>query len=182
VSVVTPVPALGRLLVLKVSDAGRDGVATLCWTDLWHTPAYRASVGRGSVAIWWFRVPARLVSTMSSPREVRVPTDALTVSFLGDPVRVVIVGEIDLDTREQFKAALAQTFGGHGDTMLDLSGVSFMDTHSVTAVVHCASRLFDEGGRLVVYRPPPSLRRIFEMLWGGGGGSRLHIAGERGEA
>ena len=106
----------------------------------------------------------------------RVPTDALTVSFLGSPVRVVIVGEIDLDTREQFSVALARTFGSAGDTVLDLSGVSFMDTHSVTAVVHCANRLFDEGGRLVVYRPPPSLRRIFEVLWGGDGGARLHIS------
>ncbi len=110
-----------------------------------------------------------------------MPTDALTISFLGSPVCVVIVGEIDVDTREQFKAALAQTFGSHGDTVLDLSGVSFMDTHSVTAVVHCASRLFDEGGRLVVNHPPPSLRRIFEVLWGGDGGARLYIAGQRGE-
>jgi anti-anti-sigma factor len=110
-----------------------------------------------------------------------VPTNALTVSFLNSLVRVVIVGEIDLDTREQFKAALARTLGSQGDTVLDLSGVSFMDTHSVTAVVHCAGRLFDEGGRLVVYRPPPSLRRIFEVLWGDDGGARLHISGERGE-
>jgi anti-anti-sigma factor len=105
-----------------------------------------------------------------------MPTDALTVSFLGSPVRVVIVGEIDLDTREQFNVALAQTLGIGGDTVLDLSGVPFMDTHSVTAVVHCANRLFDEGGRLAVYRPPPSLRRIFELLWGGDGGARLHIS------
>jgi anti-anti-sigma factor len=108
-----------------------------------------------------------------------MPTDALTVSILGSPVRVAIVGEIDADTREQFKVALAQTLGSDGDTVLDLSGVPFMDTHSVTAVVHCANRLFDEGGRLVVHRPP--LRRIFELLWGGDGGARLYILGERGD-
>jgi anti-anti-sigma factor len=105
-----------------------------------------------------------------------MPTDALTVSILGSPVRVAIVGEIDADTREQFKVALAQTLGSDGDTVLDLSGVPFMDTHSVTAVVHCANRLFDEGGRLVVHRPPPSLRRISELLWGGDGGARLYIS------
>ena len=108
-------------------------------------------------------------------------TDALTISFLGDPVRVLIAGEVDLDTREEFRAALAHTFGSCGDTVLDLSGVTFMDTHAVTAVVHCANRLFAEGGRLVVYRPPPSLRRIFELLWGADGGERLFISGERGE-
>ena len=62
-----------------------------------------------------------------------MPTETLTISFLGDPVRVVVVGEVDLGTREQFKAALAQTFGSNGDTVLDLSGVPFMDTHAVTA-------------------------------------------------
>lgn len=59
--------------------------------------------------------------------------------------------------------------------------VTFMDTHAVTAVVHCANRLFAEGGRLVVYRPPASLRRIFELMWGGDSGARLFISGERGE-
>ena len=108
-------------------------------------------------------------------------TDALTISFLGHPVRVVIVGEVDLATREQFKSALAQTLGSHGDTVLDLAGVTFMDTHAVTAVVHCANRLFAEGGRLIVYRPPRSLRRILEVLWGGDGEARLFISGERGE-
>ena len=62
-----------------------------------------------------------------------------------------------------------------------LRAVTFMDTHAVTAVVHCANRLFAEGGRLVVYRPPASLRRIFELMWGGDSGARLFISGERGE-
>lgn len=110
-----------------------------------------------------------------------VPADALTITWLDDPVRLTIVGEIDVDTREPFKQALAQTFGDRGDTVLDLQGVPFMDTHSVTAVVHCANRLRDEGGRLVVHRPPDSLLRIFEALWGGDHGSWLHISGQRGE-
>jgi anti-anti-sigma factor len=110
-----------------------------------------------------------------------VPSDALTITWLGDPVRVVIVGAVDVDTREQFKQALAQTFGDKGDTVLDLRGVPFMDTQSVTAVVHCANRLHEEGGRLVVHHPPGSLVRIFETLWGGDHGSWLYIAGQRGE-
>ena len=108
-------------------------------------------------------------------------TDDLVISFQGDPVRVTIVGNVDLDTREQFKQALAETLGANGDTVLDLQGVSFMDTHSVTSVVHCADRLHEEGGRLVVHHPPDSLLRIFEMLWGGDRGSWLYISGHRGE-
>jgi anti-anti-sigma factor len=110
-----------------------------------------------------------------------VPTDALTITWLGDPVRLTIVGEIDVDTRDQFERALAETFGEHGDTVLDLQGVPFMDTHSVTSVVRCANRLYDEGGRLVLHHPPASLLRIVEMLWGNDHRSWLYISGHRGE-
>lgn len=109
-----------------------------------------------------------------------MPAGALIITWEGQPVRVAVVGEVDLDTRQQFEQALAQT-GGDGDTRLDLRGVTFMDTHSVTAVVHCANRLHGEGGRLIVYHPPDSLLRIYELLWGGDHGSTLHIAGHRDE-
>jgi anti-anti-sigma factor len=110
-----------------------------------------------------------------------VPTDELLITWEGEPVRLVIVGDIDLDTREQFKQALADLLGRDGDTRLDMAGVSFMDSHSVTAVVHCANRLHDEGGRLVVHRPPDSLLRIFTTLWADAAGRWLHISGLRGE-
>jgi anti-anti-sigma factor len=111
-----------------------------------------------------------------------VPAASLTITWEGQPVRLAVVGEIDLATREQFGEALAQTFGGDGDTLLDLRGVPFMDTHSVTAVVHCANRLHREGGRLIVDHPPASFMRVFQTLWGGtdgdGEGARLYISGE----
>jgi anti-anti-sigma factor len=106
---------------------------------------------------------------------------SLTITWDGEPVRLVVAGDIDVDTREAFKRALAQTFGRNGDTRLDLAGVSFMDTHSVTAVVHCANRLHDEGGRLIVLHPPDSLLRIFELLWSGDRGAWLYISGVRGQ-
>jgi hypothetical protein len=34
--------------------------------------------------------------------EGTVPTMTLTLSWIGEPVRLVIVGEVDLETREQF--------------------------------------------------------------------------------
>jgi anti-anti-sigma factor len=110
-----------------------------------------------------------------------VPTDTLIITREGQPVRLAVAGEIDLATRVQFEEALAQTFGEDGDTRLDLRDVPFMDTHSVTAVVHCANRLHREGGRLIVDHPPASLMRIFQLLWGSRDGARLYISGERGE-
>jgi anti-anti-sigma factor len=110
-----------------------------------------------------------------------MPADALVITWEGQPVRVTVVGEIDLATREQFKSALAQMLGADGDTRLDLRGVPFMDTHSVTAVVHCAGRLQREGGRLIVEHPPSSLLRVFKILWAEQNGSQLRISGDRDE-
>ncbi len=109
-----------------------------------------------------------------------MPPGALIITWEGQPVSLAVVGEIDLDTRQQFEQALAQ-IDGDGDARLDLRGVPFMDTHSVAALVHCANRLHDEGGRLVVHHPPASLLRIFDLMWGGDRGSRLHLARHRGE-
>lgn len=107
--------------------------------------------------------------------------DELKIGWLGDPVMLTIDGEVDVSTREQFKAALAELLGALGDVRIDLRGVPFMDTHGVTLVVHAANRLHEEGGRLIVHNPPASLTRIFNTLWGGGDGSWLHISGQRGE-
>jgi anti-anti-sigma factor len=106
--------------------------------------------------------------------------DRLTIAWLGERVRLTVVGEIDVSTREQFRAALGDLLGALGDVELDLKGVPFMDTRGVTLVVHTAQRLQEEGGRLIVHDPPASLVRIFETLWGNDGES-LHISGRRGE-
>jgi anti-anti-sigma factor len=107
--------------------------------------------------------------------------DGLVVSRRVDPVGLVVLGELDIATRNAFVEALAQLGGSDGDSQLDLAGVPFMDTASVSAVVHCARRLRDEGGRLVVVEPPASLLRIYRLLWAGEDGAGLFISGVRGE-
>jgi anti-anti-sigma factor len=107
--------------------------------------------------------------------------DALIVSRSLDPLGLVVLGELDMATRRTFVEALAELGGSDGDTKLDLAGVPFMDTASVTAVVRCARRLRDEGGRLVVASPPASLLRIYGLLWAGEDGAGLFISGVRGE-
>lgn len=107
--------------------------------------------------------------------------DGLTITWFGDPARLTITGEVDVDTREHFRAALGELLGTLGDVRLDLRGVPFMDTRGVTLVVHTAKRLHEEGGRLIVHDPPDSLVRIFETLWINNG-EWLNVSGRPGEA
>jgi anti-anti-sigma factor len=117
---------------------------------------------------------------MAGERGKAEQADGLTITWLGEPVRLTVVGEVDVDTREQFRAALKDLLGALGEVHLDLQGVPFMDTRGVTLVVHTAKRVAEEGGRLIVHEPPDSLVRIFETLWRDDG-AWLYISGRRGE-
>jgi anti-anti-sigma factor len=117
---------------------------------------------------------------MGGERGGKAQAGRLTIAWMGGQVRLSVVGEVDVSTREQFRAALDELLGALGEVRLDLRGVPFMDTRAVTLVVHTAMRLDEEGGRLVVHDPPDSLVRIFEALWRDNGAS-LHISGRHGE-
>jgi anti-anti-sigma factor len=91
------------------------------------------------------------------------PEFEVTVST-EDGVRVVAVsGELDLDTMGQLNAALASDDAALATTVLDLRGLTFIDSSGVSGVLSAARRARDAGGRLVCVPGPPSIRRVFEL-------------------
>jgi anti-anti-sigma factor len=81
-----------------------------------------------------------------------------------DGVRVVgVTGELDLDTMRELNAVLAADDGVLATTVLDLRGLTFVDSSGVSGVLAAARRARDAGGRLVCVPGPPSIRRVFEM-------------------
>ena len=90
------------------------------------------------------------------------PEFELTVSS-DDGVRVVAVsGELDLDTMGELNAALAAD-DGLGTTVVDLRGLTFIDSSGVSGVLAAARRARDAGARLVCVPGPPPIQRIFEL-------------------
>lgn len=88
--------------------------------------------------------------------EVTVSTD--------DGVRVVAVrGELDLDTMEELKEALAADNGLQATTVVDLRGLTFIDSSGVSGVLAATRRARDAGARLVCVPGSPQIRRVFEM-------------------
>ena len=88
--------------------------------------------------------------------EVTVSTD--------DGVRVVAVrGELDLDTMGELNEALAADNGLQATTVVDLRGLTFIDSSGVSGVLSAARRARDAGARLVCVPGPPQIRRVFEM-------------------
>jgi anti-anti-sigma factor len=91
------------------------------------------------------------------------PEFEVTVST-EDGVRVVAVsGELDLDTMAELDAVLAADGGPVATTVVDLRGLTFIDSTGVSGVLTAARRARDAGGRLACVPGPPSIRRVFEL-------------------
>jgi anti-anti-sigma factor len=91
------------------------------------------------------------------------PEFEVTVST-EDGVRVVAVsGELDLDTLAELNVALAADDGLLATTVVDLRGLTFIDSSGVSGVLSAARRARDAGGRLACVPGPPSIRRVFEL-------------------
>ena len=75
---------------------------------------------------------------------------------------VRVVGEIDCSTAPAMQAAFAQArHEGKDDLLVDLSGTTFMDCAGLTVLLQARQAW---QGRLTLYQPPRSLRRILQAL------------------
>jgi anti-anti-sigma factor len=92
----------------------------------------------------------------------RRPEFELSVSS-ANGVRVVVVnGELDIDTMVEFSAALAAD-NGLAPTVVDLRGLTFIDSSGVSGVLTAARHARDAGSRLVCVPGPAQVQRVFQL-------------------
>jgi anti-anti-sigma factor len=72
---------------------------------------------------------------------------------------VILAGEIDVNTADELRASL-EPLGGR--VLVDLYGVSFMDSSGMAALVATRERLLANGGNLHLRSPQDQVRRLFE--------------------
>ena len=91
------------------------------------------------------------------------------------------VGDLDLNTSRDLQQRLAEKAGEPlGDAVLDLSGLSFMDSVGLGVVLKAAHRFSRQGKRLILAVPPDGpIDRLFELS---GVGNRVTIVRDRDEA
>jgi anti-sigma B factor antagonist len=90
------------------------------------------------------------------------PEFVVTVST-EDGVRVVAVsGELDLDTMGELNEALA-VGNGFATTVVDLRGVTFVDSSGVSGILAAARRARDVGERMVCVPGPQQIQRVFQL-------------------
>jgi anti-anti-sigma factor len=80
-----------------------------------------------------------------------------------DSVAVVIAGEIDLDSRQVLDDAISRLEADPVDLVLDLGGVTFVDSQGVNLLVHVRQVLDEAGASLTLLRPSPAVRKVLEL-------------------
>jgi anti-sigma B factor antagonist len=82
----------------------------------------------------------------------------------GGPSLVRVSGEIDCFTAPTLQQRLFDLIdGGERQIVVDLAGVSFMDSQGLAALVRSVLRLKAVGGDLVLRAPRPSVGKILEI-------------------
>lgn len=91
----------------------------------------------------------------------------LTVSSLPGRHGLRVAGEVGLATRGDWERALERAVREGGRVYrLELSAVTFVDVAGAGALAAAAQTL-EEGRRIVLQQPPPTLRRLLDMFWPG---------------
>ncbi len=111
--------------------------------------------------------------TMSENDEWPKAALSLTSSVAGGIPVIVVEGVLDATTREQFADHLNEVVAVHGhDLILDMAGVTFMDSRALGLIVHHWQGCTSAGGRfaLVGVRYSPS-----KVMWITGLAQRLPL-------
>lgn len=82
---------------------------------------------------------------------------------VGPDGAVVARGEIDVASVSDFERVLFSVADGTGPVVVDLVGVSFIDSSGMNALVRCYKRLEPTGRRLVVRGSQPSVARSLDI-------------------
>jgi len=88
----------------------------------------------------------------------------VTIVHVDGHTTVRVTGDIDLATATDLRQRLDPMIAaGTGDVDLDLSGVTFLDSRGLVALLHVRQALHDKQQRLKVRNPSKPVLRVFEL-------------------
>jgi anti-sigma B factor antagonist len=96
-------------------------------------------------------------------RELKVTVEFGTGDANSWPV-VTVAGEVDIQTSPALEDQLASVVNqGHGSVVVDLSGVTFLDSTGLSALIGGLKRCQAVGGELRLVSPRPNVRKVLEV-------------------
>jgi anti-anti-sigma factor len=94
---------------------------------------------------------------MSSPLEIEERHEPEGV------VHVLLHGELDVGSAERLEARLGELVKAARQVIIDLRGLTFMDSTGVRIVWEMASASANDGFDLALIQGPTAIRSVFEM-------------------
>ena len=95
--------------------------------------------------------------TTTDPRFDQVPDD--------EGMRLLVAGELDIATVDEFREQLESLVDhARSPVFVDLSGVAFIDSSNIAALLAAHFRAQEVEAELVVVDPSPACRRVFGIL------------------
>ncbi len=89
----------------------------------------------------------------------------VTAERLGNEARVAAHGELDIATLPEFERAVTRMRAqGLERMVIDLRGLSFLDSMSIELLLRLHAELTATGADLVIVRGPRAVNRIFELM------------------
>lgn len=81
-----------------------------------------------------------------------------------DVVTIRLAGELDIATAERVERVLQEAEAGDAGTIiLDLSGLTFMDSTGIRLVLGAHARSRSDSNRLGLRRGSPAVQRVFDL-------------------
>jgi anti-sigma B factor antagonist len=82
----------------------------------------------------------------------------------GEPVVVTVRGEVDLATANELEAAVTSAFEGAPSTVvLDLEGLTFIDSSGLRTLVSLSQEAASRGGVLALRKVPSHAQRVLDI-------------------
>jgi anti-sigma B factor antagonist/stage II sporulation protein AA (anti-sigma F factor antagonist) len=81
-----------------------------------------------------------------------------------DEVVLLLEGEADIANAPLLERVLIRTINLVGDVVVDMEGLTFIDSAGTRALTRAAVHAGTFGARVVVRNPPPIACRIFDIL------------------
>lgn len=100
---------------------------------------------------------------------------AVEVDSGSDPIHVRVRGELDMSNAPALTAALTQAGTGGGTVVADLSGVTFLDSSALGALVASARALAADGGRMEIGARSAVVERVLEITGLASGTDELDV-------
>jgi anti-sigma B factor antagonist len=99
----------------------------------------------------------------TEPQPYRSAIFAVAAEPDGGAMRVRASGELDVASVPHLEGAVSASLAAGGRVVLDLSGLTFIDSTGVKLVLRAIASAEDDAA-LAIVAPPPLVMRTFELL------------------